>query len=171
MTATFRSNPDLTYLTLDGDLLDLTGLSSELSAHFKRAHDAWLKNLRWDEFVNNIQASNPLLEPGKRVSRAVFEHPLYRATVDLGDRLGIAQGELRADDANISAVDPLADEWISIAEAASERDVTQQAIRLAITRGDLIASASRPQKVSARSLQAWHPSVTRQRAGRARLAV
>lgn len=157
-----------TYRTLDGELLDFGGLTSPEKAFFDYAYAAYKAGMAWEKFINTISVNNPVLQPGRRITRAVMDHPLFRVVKDLENRLGLVQGELRHEGEDLS--DPLDDHWLSVAEAAEKRGVTQMAVRLAIERGELIANKSRPMRVSDRSLENWTPKAVNQRAGRARAA-
>jgi hypothetical protein len=86
----------LTYRTLDGAVLDLSELSEAEQAFFRHCEAAYRDGTPWGEFLALVGGQeNPLLRPtGGWVTPAVWKHPLYRAVRDLGDRLGIQQGEL-----------------------------------------------------------------------------
>lgn len=160
----------LTYTTLDGDVLNLEALSEREKEHFDRACAAFKKGMPWDEFMNQLVdgAANPLVEPGRRVTRRTLDSPLYRALLDLGNRLGIRQGKFRPAEGDVVDSDPLADEEIPVARAAELAGVSLKAVYLAIERGGLIAARDRPARVSGRSLQHWTVNETRQKAGKSR---
>jgi len=83
------------YVTLDGDVVDLTLLSDEAQRWVARAWSAYRRGIRWRTFMNRYVAgpANPLLAAtGGKITRAVFEDEAFRVVYDLGDRLGVAQG-------------------------------------------------------------------------------
>jgi hypothetical protein len=163
----------LTYITLKPEVVDLSDLSPEERAHFAATATAYRAGETWAAFtnarVNGLE--NPLIRAtGGRVTRAVWEHPLYRALYDLGDRLGIAQGYVAPDPDSDMSTDPFDDSWLSTGEAARRKGVTVMGLHKAIRRGQVLA---RPAKahgtrllVSARSLDHWTPNLARQAAGR-----
>ena len=159
-----------TYTTIHDTVLDLSELTDEERAYFERCAAAYRAGMRWGAFSNLVTGpDNPLLRPtGGRVTRAVWEHPLFQAVSDLEDRLGIQQGELEPEGS--FEQDPLGDEWLSVARAAEQKGVTVQGLHKAIARGDVIAHPAKAGgtrlAVSARSLRRWAPSPRRQRAGR-----
>ena len=123
----------------------------------------------WTALCNLIGGDeNPLVGPGRRITRAVMNHPLWRAARDLEDRLGIIHGEVGAELGDSPESDPLADEFLPIARVAEERSVSVRAVYKAIDRGDLIATRSRPARVSRNSLGHWDVVEVRQAAGKAR---
>jgi len=91
-----------TYITLEGDVLDLTSLSEAEQAFLQRCYAEYRGGLAWTPFNRLIEgAQNPLMRStGGWVTAAAWEHPLYRVLQDLADRVGIARGEFRprADD-------------------------------------------------------------------------
>lgn len=126
----------------------------------------------WAELTEAVRGSaNPLIGPGRRITREVANHPLHRAVRDLEDRLGILQGVVGAEDGDRPELDPLTDSLISINEAAAKKGTSTMAVRKAIARGDLIATQERPQRVSVNSLRQWAVDTVRQnaRTGRGQL--
>lgn len=163
-----------TYTTLDGRLLDLTRLTDAERAYWHECVTAYRAGQPWGEFMRLVEGTgSPLVRAaGGRVTRAVWEHPLFQAAYDLEDRLGIAQGRLTPEnDADFSA-DPLADEWLPTSAAARLKRVTLQGLHGAVARGDVVARPCRPGGtrllVSANSLARWQPMAVRQAAGRKR---
>ncbi|MEX0781831.1 MAG: hypothetical protein WD557_04210 [Dehalococcoidia bacterium] len=158
-----------TYTTLDGDVLDLKGLLDPHREFLDRAYRSYQVGMDWSEFANAYTngAENPVLEPGRRVTRAVAETPLYRALRDLEDRVGIASGRLRPSPADAIERDPFDDALIPIAEAAKQKGVTVQAVHKAIERQSIVATRERPACVSQNSLDRWSVNETRRRAGKA----
>lgn len=153
------------YMTLDGEVLDVTRLSPVEKEHFERCYAIFASRGDWKKLTELVRgADNPLIGPGRRVSRDVAAHPLYRAVRDLEDRLGILTGNLAPDPGDEPGTDPLDDSLVSITEAAGMKGTTVMAVRKAISRGDLVATTSRPQRVSSRSLAQWSVNVVRQRA-------
>ncbi len=159
---------NITYETLDGELLDLTNLPRAEAAYFEMMMSNWHTRMPFGRFLNMVTGpENPILAPGNRVTHEVAAHPLYKAVRDLEDRLGIILEELRADPGDLPAdADPTLDTWLPVTNAAAERGVSEQSIRLALERGDLIGTSTRPRMVSGRSLARWEVNRTRQRAGR-----
>ncbi len=159
----------LTYTTLDGDILNLESLGPREREHFDRALVAYRAGMDWARFMNELVdgEANPLIEPGRRVTRRTLESPLYRALLDLGNHLGILQGKFRPTEGDDLETDPVEDREIPVAEAAERAGVSVKAVYLAIERGDLIASRTRPARISERSLARWTPNPIRQRAGQA----
>jgi hypothetical protein len=106
------------YTTLDDERLDLTKLSSEERAYFERCYRAFRDGMSWDEFGNLVTGGeNPLIRAtGGWVTRDVWDHPLFRAISDLEDRLGILQEEIDPEPGDEVDRDPVAGEWLSIAE-------------------------------------------------------
>lgn len=159
----------ITYLTLDAELLDLSSLRPEEAAFLERCREALSECMPYIEFINLVHGpENPVLEPNQRVTLAVRQHPLYRATRDLADRAGIAQGTLLPAGHDSVDEDPFADETLSIADAATAKGVSIKGVHKAIERGDLIATRGYKARVSIRSLARWGVLDYRQRAGRLR---
>lgn len=154
-----------TYTTLDGDVLPLE-LDSEREGFWNAYLDAYRAGESWAALSDRLHRASPLLDAGARVSAAVMADPLYRAARDLADQAGIQQGDLAFEEG--ADTDPLADEFVPIADVAAERRVTVGAVHKAIARGTLVATAGRPALVSRNSLARWEVNETRQRAGKAR---
>jgi hypothetical protein len=161
-----------TYTTLDRRVIDLTNLTDEERAYFDRSYEAYEAGITWDRFNDLVAGlSNPLVRAaGGRVTRAVWDHPLYQALRDLDDRLGIRHGEVAPSDGDDVDSDPLADEFVAVSEAAGRKEVTVKAVHKAIERGAIVAAragdGTRRLDVSANSLARWTPDPARQRAGR-----
>jgi hypothetical protein len=163
-----------TYRTLDGQILDLTGISDELQRYLADCEAAYRAGMPWEQF--NVLAEgegSPLVRAtGGWVTRAVWDHPVFRAARDMEDRLGIAQGYIGLDPEIDPASDPFADEWIPATAAAAQVGVSLAGLHKAIARGEIIARPAKPGGtrlvVSANSLAQWAPSPVRQAAGRAR---
>jgi hypothetical protein len=85
-----------TCTTLDGRVLDLSCLTEDERAYFDCCVAAYRRDMPWEDFSELAEGSgNPLVKAANGwVTKAVWEHPLFQATSDLADRLGIAQGEL-----------------------------------------------------------------------------
>ena len=159
-----------TYTTLEGRVLDLSGLNEEERAFFDRCVEVYRSGMEWTDFCRLVTSTeNPLVRPaGGYVTRRVWEHPLFQALRDLEDRLGIRQGCLEPEEGDELDTDPFEDEWIPVAEAASRKGVTVQGLHKAIRRGDVIARPAKPggghMVVSVRSLDRWEPNRVRQAA-------
>src|SRR3972149_2031652 len=112
--------PMLTYTTLDGDIIGLESLGPREREHFDRALLACRSGMDWTDFMNDLVdgESNPLIEPGRRITRRTLESPLYRVLLDLGDRLGILQGRFNPAEGDDLKTDPVQDREIPVAEAA-----------------------------------------------------
>jgi hypothetical protein len=162
----------LTYTTLDGDVIDLSDLNDEERTHFDRCYDAYRRNINWTAFQDLVTGTgNPLVRATKGwVTPAIWDHPLYQAIRDLGDRLGICQGEIGPEPGDELDTDPISDHWLPSTEAAARKGVTVPGLHQAIRRGAVIARPSQPGGrrlvVSARSLAHWTPNAVRQAARR-----
>lgn len=164
----------LSYTTLSGWVLDLSDLPTEEQTFFETALAAYRRSMGWADFANTYvySANMPLLRPTNgMVTRDTYDHPLFVALRDLGNRLGIAQNEVGIGSATRLDVDPVADEWVPVAEAAERKGVGAAGLHYAIKRGDVLARPAKPGGsrlvVSCRSLDHWQPSAARQAAGRA----
>jgi hypothetical protein len=161
-----------TYATMDGRVLDLSELTDEHRAFFDRCYAAYRQGVDWGQFGNMVFSDeNPLVRAaGGWVTRVVYDHPLFHAVLDLEDRLGLAQGKLAPEEGLHPELDPLADEWLPVSEAARRKGVTVSAVHQAIQRGQILARPAKPGGawlvVSAGSLVAWTPNPRRQAAGR-----
>jgi hypothetical protein len=161
-----------TYTTLDGKAIDLRSLSTAEA----RFAETLLSNFRagweWRRFSNLVSSSeNPSVSrAGGRITRELWDDPLFLFARDLEDRLGITQGHLKVPPGVGMEVDadPFRDEWIPVAEAARRKGVTRQAIYGAARSGQLIScskGAGRVQTlISLNSVSVWKPSELRQAA-------
>lgn len=160
----------ITYRTVGGEVLDLTGLDEAQAGYLATCRAALEGGMDWTAFSRLVDGdANPLLGPtGGVITRAVYAHPLFRAVRDMEDRLGVAQGKLRATPETDYASDPFADEWISTSEAVARKGVSLVGLHKAIARGSVIAHPAREGgkwlRVSANSLAAWKLSPGRQAA-------
>jgi hypothetical protein len=167
----------VTYTTLDGRVLDLTGTTDDERAYFDRAVQAYRAGMSWHDYTDLAEGSGSLLvgAAGGTVTQAVWDNPVFQAVFDMEMRLGIAQGEVGVDPGTDPERDPLADEWITAPEAARRKGVSLSGVHQAIARGDVIArqaqSGTGRLLVSANSLARWTPSAARQAAGKRRAAV
>src|SRR5215207_5749923 len=125
--------PMQTYLTLDGRVLDLSGLDEEQRQFLDRCMAAYRANvpvLEVNRLVEGLE--NPLLPPtGGWVTRAVWLHPLFQAVSDIEGRLSIRQGAPREPDDTYDC-DPFADEWLLLDEAAQRKGVAVPELKRAI---------------------------------------
>lgn len=154
-----------TYTTLDGEVLDLTGLSPAQKEFLNVCYAIFRQRGNWKTLTELVRGSaNPLIGAGRRVTREVANHPLYLATRDLEDRLGLITGNLAPEPGDDPTTDPLEDALLTVADAATLKGTTTMAVRKAIERGDLVATKGRPQRVSKRSLGLWAVNTTRQKA-------
>jgi len=98
-----------TYTTLDGKVLDLTGLTDEERDHLVHSYTAYRSGMAWDQFSHLVVGTeNPLLRAtGGVVTPEISRHPLYQAVRDLEDRLGIQQGEVAPDADGNAERDPI----------------------------------------------------------------
>jgi hypothetical protein len=178
---TIESSPEraaaeaASYLTLEGQVVDLGGLNQEERAFFVRCYAACRRaSMDWSDFANLVAGNeNPLVRAaGGRITRAVWDHPLFQAVRDLEDRYGIAQGRLASEPEYDLDRDPIEDSWIPSVEAAERKGVSLAGLHLAIKRGAVIAHAAKPGGtrlvVSVNSLERWKPSAAYQAAGRRR---
>ncbi|MGH2583379.1 MAG: hypothetical protein ACRDJE_00525 [Dehalococcoidia bacterium] len=166
----------LTYLTLDGDVLDLSGLDETQRAYFDRCYRTFRERRPYDEIFSLVYgAENPLLGDDRRITRAVSEQPLWQAVRDLGDRLGILQDWIGPEPGDEPERDPIADEWIPATQAAASKGVTLAGLHKAVDRGAVIAAPAKPGGVriviSRNSLERWTPDPVRQAARRRAAAV
>jgi hypothetical protein len=158
------------YITLDGRVLDLSGLTEPEQAFLAAIRAAYERDDDWLEVTNRVtSAENPVLTAtAGRITRAAWERPLFQAVQDLADRVGVRQGAIAAVGSDVP--DPFGDAWIPASDAATRKGVTRGAIHAAIRHGDLLARPARPGSnrlvVSVGSLGQWTPSPRRQRAGR-----
>ena len=115
-----------TYVTLDEDVLDLRSSSVSERRHLEICVAAYRAGMDWAAFHDLASGrGNPHIRAADGlVTRQVWNHPLYRATRDLEDRLGIRQGKVGPRPGDNVDRDPLADEWIPVAEAAARKGVT-----------------------------------------------
>jgi hypothetical protein len=165
-----------TYVTLDGEVLDLTGLDDEERAFLAGCVAAYRAGMSWEGFTYLAEGNvNPLVRAADgKITRAVYHHPVYQAARDMEDRLGIAQGYVGTDPDSDADRDPFGDEWLPAAAAATRAGVTLTGLHKAIGRGEVVARPAKPGGtrlvVSANSLARWTPSPARQAAGRKRAA-
>ncbi len=161
-----------TYQKLNGEVVDLAGLTGEERDYLAQVYHAYLTGTAWRDVCTwNETTENPLLRPtGGRITRTVWDHPLWQAVRDLEDRIGIRQEMVGPEPGDLLDLDPLTDGWISTTEAADRKGVSVAGLHQAIARGEIIA---RPVKsggvrrvVSVNSLDRWTPNPVRQRAGR-----
>lgn len=87
----------LTYITLDGQVLDLSSLSEQEQVFLHRSYAAYCDDMNWADFANLVEKSeNPLIaSAGGLITRQMIDHPLQRAVTDLMYRLWFRQGKLR----------------------------------------------------------------------------
>lgn len=162
----------LTYTTLDGRVLNLAGLTPEERSYLERCAAAYRVGTPWEALSRLVEGvENPLVRAaGGRVTRAVWEHPLFQAVRDLEDRVGVAQERVALQPGDDPGRDPFADEWIGTAEAAVRKAVTLPGLHKAIRRGAVIARPTKPGRsrlvVSVNSLARWTPDAARQAARR-----
>ena len=163
------------YTTLDGHTLDLGGLSQEEYAFFERCYGIYRSGQTAQDFtaLSNLVAGweNPLVRAAHgRITRAVWEQPLFQAVRDLEDRVGVRTGELESAPGDLTNRDPLEDRWVPSVEAAALKRVTLKGLHKAIARGDVLARPARPGGrrllISERSLDHWVPAAARQAARR-----
>jgi hypothetical protein len=86
------------YVTLDGKVLDLTALRDEERQYLARCVAAYQARADWLAMGALADGTdNPLIRhAGGWVTRAVWEHPLYRTIRDMESRRAIGQGEMAA---------------------------------------------------------------------------
>lgn len=158
-----------TYTTLTGPVVDVARLPGDARAYLERALAAYRAGPAWAAFTGEFVygAGNPFLRDGM-ITEETWANPAFRCVRDLGARLGIAQGCIAPE--GEPARDPLADDWISVAEAAARAGVTVQGLHGAIRRGAVVARPEKPNGswllVSVNSLGRWTPNRVRQAARR-----
>lgn len=159
-----------TYTTLEGDVIDLAQLNAEEVSHFQRCAEAYRAQMQWRDFHALARGTSNahIRKAGGVITRMTWNHPLFRVTQDMEDRLAITQGGVRASEGDRVDSDPFADEWIPVSEAAAQKGVTSPGIHQAIRRGTVIARQASDGKdrleVSINSLRRWTPNATRQAA-------
>ncbi len=159
----------LTYITMDGEVIDLQTLTPPERRFLEKMVQLYSAAAPWGDFARLASGEqNPVLEPGCVVTRAVAAHPLYRVVDDMENRLAIQQGVLRPGAGHDPNTDPFADSYTGVYEAAEQLGVTHKAVYSAIERGDLVALRERPARVSKASLDRYRVSQRHVAAGRAR---
>lgn len=158
------------YHTLSGRILTWNDpLDPPIQAFWETMVAAYQTQAEFLTTFNRIYGpTNPLLASTQgRITQASLDQPVFRALMDLTDRLGIAQGHIGSDGTE-DLRDPLSDTWVPLAEAARQKDVTVPGLHGAIDRGDVIARPRKPGgswlEVSQRSLERWTPDPVRQAA-------
>ncbi len=102
------------YVTLDGEVINLDGLTPEERAFLQRCRSAYDGNMDWLTFSLLAQGNeNPVVRAEGRVTASVAAHPLYRAVWDLEMRLGIRQGEVVATPAEDTSSEPFLEKVVS----------------------------------------------------------
>lgn len=171
MDAGSQSAP-LTYTTLDSVVLDLTGLNDGERAFLESMIADYRAGAEWGDFARRVSSDENLaLEAGRRITRAVLDHPLYNAVRDMEDRLGIAQGVLLPGVNDDAAIEPFDDEFLPVYDVAARLGITAKATYKAIESGRLIATGERPARVSRRSAEAYKVSRRHVKAGNSRATV
>ena len=166
-----------TYTRLDGTVLDLTRATPDEQAYLEQCAAAYGIGLPWRVFTLMVEGlQSPLVQvAGGRVTREVWNNPVFQAARDMEDRLGIAQGHVAPDPGDDVSRDAFADEWIPATEAANRASVSLTALHKAIGRRALIARPTKPGGkwllVSGNSLARWMPMAIRQAAGRKRASL
>lgn len=92
--------------------MDLGGLNEEERTFFVRSSSAYRRaSMGWGDFANLVAGNeDPLVRAaGGRITRAVWDHPLFQAVRDLEDRYGIAQGRLASEPEYNLGRDPIED--------------------------------------------------------------
>lgn len=109
-----------TYTTLDGQRIELTDLTAEEEAYWQKCIAAYRQGMPHTQFTELSQGCrSPLVRAtGGWVTRAVMDQPLFRATRDLEDRIGIAQGYMAPDPGDDLDRDPFTGERLPAADAA-----------------------------------------------------
>ena len=156
-----------THIAMDGRALDLTDLDADLAAFYDTCVADYRAGADFTPFMNRLYSgTNPLVRAaGGWMTGDAFDHPMQQACRDLADRLGIAQGRLRASATSDPARDPFGDTWITPSEALARKGVSPMGLQKAIRRGTVIAHVAKPggtrRLVSAASVDAWTPKPTR----------
>ena len=110
-----------TYRTLDGQTLDLRGLTAEERAFLDSCVAAYRRGAEWVTLSRMVEGrENPLVRATDGwITATVSRHPLFRAVSDLEDRLGIAQGYIAPAPHDDPSRDPFVDGWVPVAEASA----------------------------------------------------
>lgn len=108
------------YVTLDGAVLDLSGLSDGERAYLDRCVTAYRERIGWEQFrYLTLTAENPLIQQADgQVTPTVWAHPLYRAVRDLETRLGIEQRFVGPDPGDEPGREPFTETGVTSVEAA-----------------------------------------------------
>jgi len=87
--------PILTYKTIHNRVLGLSGLTVEQEDFLRRCYQLYRAEADWITIAYIVEGSeNPMIrDAGGWVTRAVWEHPFYRAVRDLENRAAIRQGD------------------------------------------------------------------------------
>lgn len=109
------------YTTLDGSVLDIGALTEPEREYFARCYAAYRAAVPWESFSRLVEGvENPLVRAASGVvTRAVYDHPLFRAVHDLEHRLGIKGGKIGALPGDEVERDPVDDAHAALAGAAS----------------------------------------------------
>lgn len=159
-----------TYTTLKGQVLNLATLIDKERDYLDRCLSAYKTSMPWADFSHLVTGrANPLLvDTGGRITKGVWDNPLFQVLRDLEDRLGIQQGDIAPGPEDDPGSDPLDDQWIPAQEAAELKGVSLAGLHGAIKRGQLIAKTVKPKGkrlvVSVNSLRHWQPNPVRQAA-------
>jgi hypothetical protein len=116
----------LTYTTLDGNVIDLRSLTAAERAYFARCYEAFRHGMSWEDFTELSVGPTHLLlrDTGGVITPSVYDHPLFRATRDLEDRLGILQQMVGPDPGDDVAHDPVTGQPIGHAAGAAAQPAT-----------------------------------------------
>lgn len=116
------------YLTLDGQSLELTNLTSPERSYLDRCLTAYEQHVPWSAFSHLTESTaNPLLAgTAGWVTQTVLARPLYQAVRDLEDRLGIEQGWLSPEAADDVASRPDANQRQPLVPAAHGASASQR---------------------------------------------
>lgn len=98
------------YTTLDGRVIDLRLLTDGERKHLEICWFAYQKDMDWAAFHDLAGGrGNPAIKEAEGViAPQIAEHPLYLATRDLEDRLGIRQGTVAPSAGDRVESDPIA---------------------------------------------------------------
>ena len=162
-----------TYMTLDGDVLDLTRFSAREQAYLEQCQVAYRSRAYpWEQFTVLAEGEgSPLVQAaGGWVTRAVWEQPVFQAARDLENRLGMAQGHVGPNSGDVldgilsrtngsPATMAAAEVGVSLHRAPQSRCARRNHRSPAKPGGTRLV-------VSINSLTRWRPSPVRQAAGR-----
>jgi excisionase family DNA binding protein len=125
------------YELITGEVLDLSTLKrAEHEFLGSLAADAKKRDADYFDLLRRVKGPKAVPLRGGAITPAIVRSVLYRASHDIADRVGIAQGHLLAPGTDTSAVAGLGD-LLSLTEAAELIGITRPATHQALIEGRL----------------------------------